>query len=78
MNLHTLDGDFDNIQAIIDPAILLLMPVLSFIFVIVQCMWSFWVGANLCRFCIVCFLCMYCRWRSSFQEDRIGIQFSHL
>jgi hypothetical protein len=50
MNLHTLDGDFDNIQAIIDPAILLPMPVLSFIFVIVQCMWSFWVGANLCRF----------------------------
>jgi len=35
-------------------------------------MWSFKAEANLCRFFLIVRLYMYCRWRSSYQERRVG------
>ena len=48
---------------------------LSFMFVIVCGL--FWVEANLCRFFII-WLYVYCLWRSSYQEERVGIPLTGL
>ena len=57
-----------------DPTIVLSMFMLSFTFEIV---WAFLVEANMC--CFFKLVCLYrlCRYRSSYQERRIGIPLIH-
>jgi len=52
-----------------NPAIVLSMFMLSFIFVCGLFEWK-WICAG---FCIIC-LCVYYCWRSSYKKGRIGIQ----
>jgi hypothetical protein len=48
-------------------------------YILCDSMWSFKLEANFCRFVIVC-LYMYCRcrWRSSYQDGRVGIPLTGL
>ena len=65
-----------NLKSWIRPCIVLSMYMLSFIFLI-KC-GLHWVEANLCRLFYRLFIYVYCRWRSSYQEGRIGIPVTDL
>jgi hypothetical protein len=55
----------------------LLLYGLCFIIHVCDSVCSFWVEASLCRFLIVC-LYLYCRWRSTYAEGRVGIPLTGL